>query len=520
MSSSMSIIDYGLVDEEQLPYENPRFLGSGNSGAVVHAVNHRDTKALYAQKKLRISQQPRTNRQEHFLNEVRIIRGLASHIHIVRVHATYLSKLYFGILLEPVASDGDLEAYLVEYTHRRDGNVFPNSVADMEAVLQRGFGCLAAGLAFMHEKKVRHKDIKPRNILVHDGILLFTDFGYSWDSSGLDTSMTNGLASGNTPRFSAPEVLNSKDRDSRSDVFSLGCVFLIVLSALNPALVVDSNQDFAAIIDSIHNLLGSMASSMDLGVLPDVVTRMTDPEASSRLCSAHAACHLLQHSNLCCPQCSSSTNRDWVERGEDDRCAPPTYLLPSATDALSRQVSGPSIAPLVSVSESLRSTPSMTGTGSERNEQSTRHKINSGALSATSSQQTREPPGTIAVENVGLGGRNDRLRPESAVSESSTTVVPGRTSSGYKARTGAEAAEFFRQGRVFSVLQSEVVSSRSFPRDTVSVDRGLHPSWGAQELQSVARRFVVVKSSKKQQCSYAWLVSIAILARTRLANFS
>ena len=32
--------------------------------------------------------------------------------------------------------------------------------------IQKWFGCLASGLAFIHSKRIRHKDIKPANILV------------------------------------------------------------------------------------------------------------------------------------------------------------------------------------------------------------------------------------------------------------------------------------------------------------------------------------------------------------------
>jgi serine/threonine protein kinase len=128
-----------------------------------------------------------------FCNEVKIIRSLESHRHIVGVHATYLTRRDFGILLDPVASDGDLEEFLAEYKrHKEDSTVADARTVAMTSTLERAFGCLAAGLAFIYEKRVRHKDIKSRNILVHNGVILYTDFGYSFDTNGLSRSTTEG----------------------------------------------------------------------------------------------------------------------------------------------------------------------------------------------------------------------------------------------------------------------------------------------------------------------------------------
>lgn len=481
MSSSMQIIEYGFVDEAQLPYDNPRYLGSGHSGAV-HAVQARDTKALYAQKSLRISGYPRGNTKETFLNEVRIISGLASHRHIVRIHATYFSTRHFGILLEPVASDGDLDAYLTEFYCQRDGKLLSTDLADMASVLHRGFGCLAAGMAFMHEKSVRHKDIKPSNILVHHGILLYTDFGYAWDSSGLDTSMTEGPPSGITRKFSAPEVLESEKRNSKSDVYSLGCVFIIILSALIPTLAFDSRQNFSDIMDGIHTELGSLKLPNELTALPAIITAMTDREPSSRLCAAHATCHLLQQPNLCCSQCASSENKDWTTLRKDDTCVPPVAIR---TIGMSQQGFISDLDPLVSTSGKI-------------------------AHEHGSARQFQDALGPPAPQYIDSRNHNNLLRPGDAHAEYSTNLVPSLLTAGYKVRRGSEAAAFFVQGRVFSVLQSEAPSPRNLPGDTVSVDRGLNRAWGSQAAQSVARRFIVVKARKRQQFIYAWSVPKAI----------
>jgi serine/threonine protein kinase len=68
--------------------------------------------------------------------------------------------------MSPIA-EMDLAAYLMRAT------------ASHHHELRTFFGCLASLLEFLHEQKVRYKDIEPGNILVHAGMVLFADFGLS-----------------------------------------------------------------------------------------------------------------------------------------------------------------------------------------------------------------------------------------------------------------------------------------------------------------------------------------------------
>ncbi|KAF2446865.1 hypothetical protein P171DRAFT_471322 [Karstenula rhodostoma CBS 690.94] len=74
--------------------------------------------------------------------------------------------------------------------------------------------------------RVRHKDIKPRNILVHYGNIIFVDFGLTFDFFGADSDTTINMVNGMTPRYCAPEVADCLPRNKSADVWSLGVVFL------------------------------------------------------------------------------------------------------------------------------------------------------------------------------------------------------------------------------------------------------------------------------------------------------
>jgi serine/threonine protein kinase len=100
------------------------------------------------------------------------------------------------------------------------------------------FGCLTSGLAYLHAEKVRHRDIKPQNILVSDKRVYLTDFGVSLDWSELEGGTTTATSQ-TTPSYSAPEVANYEPRNEMSDVWSLGCVFLEMATLLKDSSIAE-----------------------------------------------------------------------------------------------------------------------------------------------------------------------------------------------------------------------------------------------------------------------------------------
>jgi serine/threonine protein kinase len=85
-------------------------------------------------------------------------------------------------------------------------------------------------------RKVRHKDIKGQNVLVKRTAsgtnLLLTDFGIAMDFSEIAKSTTKGPQAQKTERYCAPEVAGGRERGRRSDVYSLGCLFVEVATVM------------------------------------------------------------------------------------------------------------------------------------------------------------------------------------------------------------------------------------------------------------------------------------------------
>jgi serine/threonine protein kinase len=86
----------------------------------------------------------------------------------------------------------------------------------------------------LHEMKVKHKDIKPANILIMNGHVLLADFGIWKDLIDQETTASlNSNGDIGTRMYGAPEVLSENHRRGRAaDIYSLGCVFLELSTVL------------------------------------------------------------------------------------------------------------------------------------------------------------------------------------------------------------------------------------------------------------------------------------------------
>jgi hypothetical protein len=176
-------------------FHSVQSLGQGKF-AKVDKVRSWQTAQIYARKRILRGDSVLVDRGQlmAFEKELKSLKTL-SHHHVVKLVGSYTDSTSLGIIMSPVA-DMDLRDYLdstvVDANHRK-------------RMLRSFFGCLASALSYIHGKNIRHKDIKPNNVLVKGDQVLLSDFGTS--RICLDGHFTtNGESLEGTPRYWAPEV--------------------------------------------------------------------------------------------------------------------------------------------------------------------------------------------------------------------------------------------------------------------------------------------------------------------------
>ena len=99
---------------------------------------------------------------------------------------------------------------------------------------------VADALDYAHRHDTVHRDVKPENILLHEGHAIVADFGIGKAlvaAAETDAANTQFGVTVGTPAYMSPEQASGDVVDGRSDLFALGCVLHEMLTG---------NQAFAA----------------------------------------------------------------------------------------------------------------------------------------------------------------------------------------------------------------------------------------------------------------------------------
>jgi serine/threonine protein kinase len=190
-------------------YEILEVVGHGSTGVVLRA---RDTKLLriVALKVLAAPLAVSGTARKRFAREARAAAAVRDE-HVIDIHAVRDEAPVPYLVMEYIEGC-NLEALL-----RKGGPL------EVKEVLRIGMQ-VARGLAAAHQQGLIHRDVKPANILLENGVqrVKLTDFGLARAADDASLTQTGFIAG--TPLYMAPEQAAGEPIDARADLFSLGSV--------------------------------------------------------------------------------------------------------------------------------------------------------------------------------------------------------------------------------------------------------------------------------------------------------
>ncbi|GAN08564.1 conserved hypothetical protein [Mucor ambiguus] len=205
-----------LCDEDGVVVANYQLgncIGKGQFGSVYRTLDLA-TGEVVAVKQVKVDDE---ELYKDMMKEVNILKRL-SHKNIVKYIGFIPNQHSLNIVLE-YAENGSLMSTLKAF------GAFP------EKLVASFCSKILNGLSYLHENQVVHCDLKAANILTtKTGDVKLTDFGVSLNlKKTVDAADISG-----TPNWMAPEVIELKGATTKSDIWSLGCTCIELVSGKPP----------------------------------------------------------------------------------------------------------------------------------------------------------------------------------------------------------------------------------------------------------------------------------------------
>ncbi len=187
------------------------------------------------------------------------------------------------------SGDDAPEAYLVtEFIRGRTLRVFAREagLTDPEPGLLIG-RALADALAHAHAAGVIHRDLKPENVMIESGdrtAVKLTDFGIARILASEERMTMTGALVG-SPNHMAPEIVEGKEADERSDLFSLGTILYWLATGVLPFAAANPTATLRRAITGEFTDPRALSPRVSAR-LASLLTRCLSPDPAGRPASA------------------------------------------------------------------------------------------------------------------------------------------------------------------------------------------------------------------------------------------
>lgn len=300
------LLTYTSPDGFTTHYQLGNCIGKGQFGSVYRALDLA-TGEIVAVKKLFVEDGDELDHE--IMKEVALLKTL-SHSNVVRYLGFIQSKHSINIILE-FAENGSLMSTLKAF------GAFPEKLVASFCIK------ILNGLDYLHSNQVVHCDLKAANILTtKTGDVKLTDFGVSLNLKikGADAGSVSG-----TPNWMAPEVIELKGASTKSDIWSLGCTVIELVTGKPPyADLIAMSAMFRIVEDPLPPLPETVSDDMKSFL---AACFQKDPELRPSAAELKQHAWILQNqqrirkTETCSHDLSSYLKSHGVEESEEDKDA-------------------------------------------------------------------------------------------------------------------------------------------------------------------------------------------------------